>query len=139
MRASTPLVLDVLCHDCQWCPTARSHEVRPAPKHRLGVGTPQVVELRSHPTRRYRLQGVDQLRKLHLGGVLDQQVYMITFTMTLTKLGLEVSANFASNLLEGFMVKLTENLTAVFRHEDNVDVEQVGAVTRLVDLVHTDG
>ncbi len=64
---------------------------------------------------------------------------MITFTMTLTKLGLEVSANFASNLLEGFMVKLTENLTAVFRHEDNVDVEQVGAVTRLVDLVHTDG
>ena len=136
-RALALLILDVCLDYIQRSPTAGGDEIGATPQHRLGVGSRQISKLLTHAPRGDCFECVDQLGQLHRGWVVHQQVNMIGIPVAFLQGCTSLLADLLGSPSKGFVVQVSQNLAPVFRHEDDMGVQQIGGMAPFL-VLHTD-
>ena len=82
----------------------------------------------------YTLKTVDQLRDSHFRRIVDKQMHMVSFTIELYKLGLEVATNigeYVSHIVKDFFSK---HAVAIFSYKDQVDMHIEYTMSAMSDI-----
>jgi hypothetical protein len=122
---SLSLFFDVLSDDLKGCAATADSEVAGAPE----MATPELaLDLRvilctKHSTA-HTFEAVDQARYSHGGGVFNQQVNMIIFSIEFYQLRSKIVAHPQASLMYDFNCPIREHSTPIFGDKDQVNVEQ---------------